>query len=289
MLKNKRLLVKWAIIGIGLIGATYALSSVTGVTMIRDLGIAAGVLLTILPASMADLKVHKKRTSIDANIPFFLLEVTGAVNSGMNLLKSIEGASDRELGSLTEELKSLRAKISWGIPIDEAFESVVKSMGTLLSRRVFLLLLIAVKSGGKIQEMLEMVQKHVTELQNLEKDRKAAMRPYVFTIYIAFIVFLATSAILVNSFFTEIVVLQEDLKQKSEELDVNLGQFATVLGIDISAIKNILFHMSIIEALFAGIVAGKIGEGSFGAGIKHVVILIIITMVVFIGVVNVIE
>jgi flagellar protein FlaJ len=55
----------------------------------------------------------------------------------------------------------------------------------------------------------------------------------------------------------------------------------------VSAIKNILFHMSIVEAIFAGIVAGKIGEGSFGAGIKHVVILIIITMVVFLGVVNI--
>jgi len=82
--------------------------------------------------------------------------------------------------------------------------------------------------------------------------------------------------------------LQTDLERKSEELDVNLGQFASVLGIDIDAIKTILFHMSIVEALFAGIVAGKIGEGSFGAGIKHVVILIIITMVVFLGVVNVI-
>jgi flagellar protein FlaJ len=287
MLKNKRLLIKSALLGMGLIGLTFAISSLTGIGMIRDLGIAAGVLLTILPISMEDLKIHKKRTSIDLNIPFFLLEVTGAVHSGMSLLKAIEGAADRDLGFLTHELKNIRGKISWGIPIDETFESAVKSMGTLLSRRVFLLLLIAVKSGGKIHAMLEMVQKHVTELQNLEKDRKASMRPYVFTIYIAFIVFLATTTILVNSFFTEIANLQVDLQKKSDELDVDLGRFATVLGIDISGIKNVLFHMSIVEALFAGVVAGKIGEGSFGAGIKHVVILIIITMVVFLGVVNV--
>ena len=287
MLQNKRLLLKSALMGMGVIGLAFALGTVTGITMIRDLGIAGGVLLMIVPASMADLKEHKRRSSIDAHVPFFLLEVTGAVNSGMSLLRAVEGAADRDLGSLTQELKNLRAKISWGIGIQETFESVAKSMGTLLSRRVFLLILVAVKSGGKIQEMLEMVQKHVTELQNLEKDRKTAMRPYVFTIYIAFIVFLATTTILVNSFFTEIATLQTDLERKSEELDVNLGQFATVLGIDISAIKNILFHMSIVEALFAGIVSGKIGEGSFGAGIKHVVILIIITMVVFLGVVSV--
>lgn len=287
MLKNKRLLFKSALMGMGLIGLAFAIGTVTGITMIRDLGIAAGVLLMILPASMEDLKEHKRRSSIDSNVPFFLLEITGAVHSGMSLLKAIEGAADRELGFLSQELKNLRAKISWGVGIDETFESVVKSMGTLLSRRVFLLLLIAIKSGGKIQDMLEMVQKHVSELQNLDKDRKASMRPYVFTIYIAFIVFLATTTILVNSFFAEIASLQDDLKEQAENMGANLGRFAMVLGIDVSAIKNILFHMSIVEAIFAGIVAGKIGEGSFGAGIKHVVILIIITMVVFLGVVNI--
>lgn len=274
--------------GMGIIGVSFALWNVTGIDMIRDLGIAAGVLLTVIPVSLVDLREHQKRTSIDANIPFFLLEINGAVHSGMSLLKSIEGAADRDLGHLTGELKSLRAKVSWGVPIDETFMSVVKSMGTLLSRRVFLLLLIAIKSGGKIQDMLEMVQKHVTELQNLEKERKASMRPYVFTIYIAFIVFLATTAMLVNSFFTEIASLQVELEQKAEELDVNIGQLGMVMGMDVNAIKNILFHMSIIEALFAGIVAGKVGEGSFGAGIKHVVILIVITVIVFVGVVNIV-
>jgi flagellar protein FlaJ len=288
MLKNKRLLIKPGLIGAGLIALTYVLSTITGVTMIRDLGIAAGIMTMVIPASMVDLKEHKRRNSIDSNIPFFLLELTGAVNSGMTLLKAIEGSADRDLGFLSRELKNLRAKIGWGIGIDETFESIVKSMGTLLSRRVFLLLLVAIKSGGKIQSMLEMVQKHVTELQNLEKDRKASMRPYVFTIYIAFMVFLATTTILVNSFFAEVATLQDELQQKSEEMDVNIGQFASVLGINIDAIKNILFHMSIVEALFAGLVAGKIGEGNFGAGIKHVVILIVITMVVFIGVVNVV-
>jgi len=288
MLKNKRLLIKPGLIGAGLIALTYVLSTITGVTMIRDLGIAAGIMTMVIPASMADLKEHKRRNSIDSNIPFFLLEITGAVNSGMTLLKAIEGSADRDLGFLSRELKNLRAKIGWGIGIDETFDSIVKSMGTLLSRRVFLLLLVAIKSGGKIQSMLEMVQKHVMELQNLEKDRKASMRPYVFTIYIAFMVFLATTTILVNSFFAEVATLQDELQQKSEELDINIGQFASVLGINIDAIKNILFHMSIVEALFAGLVAGKIGEGNFGAGIKHVVILIVITMVVFIGVVNVV-
>jgi flagellar protein FlaJ len=42
-----------------------------------------------------------------------------------------------------------------------------------------------------------------------------------------------------------------------------------------------MFHMSIVESIFGGLIAGKIGEGSYVAGIKHVVILIVISVAVF--------
>jgi len=41
-----------------------------------------------------------------------------------------------------------------------------------------------------------MIQQHVTDLQNLEKDRKASLAPYTYTIYISFAVFLGISVIL---------------------------------------------------------------------------------------------
>ena len=54
-----------------------------------------------------------------------------------------------------------------------------------------------------------MIQKHVSEMQNLEKSRKSALQPYTYTIYISFGVFLAVSVLLTSSFFTEIEKVQE--------------------------------------------------------------------------------
>jgi len=42
-----------------------------------------------------------------------------------------------------------------------------------------------------------------------------------------------------------------------------------------------MFHLSLIEGFFAGLIAGKMGEGSMGAGLKHSLILIVIGFLAF--------
>jgi flagellar protein FlaJ len=40
--------------------------------------------------------------------------------------------------------------------------------------------------------------------------------------------------------------------------------------------RALFFHMSVIQALFGGLVTGKMGEGTVGAGLKHSVVLLAI-------------
>jgi flagellar protein FlaJ len=39
--------------------------------------------------------------------------------------------------------------------------------------------------------------------------------------------------------------------------------------------------MSIIEAVFGGLVAGKIGAGTYVAGVKHIIVMIVMAIVAF--------
>ncbi len=57
--------------------------------------------------------------------------------------------------------------------------------------------------------------------------------------------------------------------------------FAALSGVKINELDSILFNMAIIESVFGGIAAGKIGTGSYVAGIKHVVLMIIIAVIAF--------
>jgi len=136
----------------------------------------------------------------------------------------------------------------------------------------------AIKIGGDISENLEMIQKHVSEMQNIEKSRKSALAPYTYTIYISFFVFLAVSVLLTTSFFTEITKVQETLLAGGGGKGT---MFSSLADMDVSSMKSSLFNMGIIEALFGGLAAGKIGAGSYVAGTKHVVIMVIATIIAF--------
>jgi len=247
----------------------------------RNIGIIFGILVGVVPVAMLHLKETQRRDSIDRNLPIFLLALVSAVQSGANLIKAIELTANRNMGALTPLLKNLRANLSWGIPIDEAFENFAHGTGTRMSRRVVVLLEMAMKTGGDMRNNLEMIQKHVTELQNLEKDRKSSLSPYTYTIYIAFVVFLAISVLLASQFFSEIEVVQ-DLLRNSPAAGTGQGAvFGALENVDMGQITSLLFNMSIIEAVFGGLAAGKIGTGSYISGIKHIVIMIIIAVIAF--------
>ncbi|NNL59037.1 MAG: type II secretion system F family protein, partial [Nitrosopumilus sp.] len=232
----------------------------------------------IIPLTIHQLKEVQRRDSIDRNLPVFLLALLSSVQSGANLIKAIEQAGERNLGALTPELKNLRANISWGTPIEDAFENFAERTGTRVARRVTVLLEMAMKIGGDVSENLEMIQKHVSDMQNIEKSRKSALQPYTYTIYISFAVFLAVAVLLTTSFFTEIEKVQEGLLASGSGTQ---GLFGSLASMEIEKLESALFNMAIIEAVFGGLAAGKIGSGSYVAGTKHVVVMIVISVIAF--------
>ncbi len=259
---------------------SFYLSGFSETTGTRDVGIIFAILIGIVPLTLLQLKEIKRRDSLDRNLPLFLLALVSAVQSGAHLIRAIEQTADRNMGSLTPELKNLRANITWGIPIEDAFENFAERTGTRMARRVVVLLEMAIKIGGDITSNLEMIQKYVTELQNLEKERKSSLQPYTYTIYISFVVFIGIAVILSTQFFSEIQVVQ-DLLIDTPTTGGTGGVFSALKDMDLKQLDSILFNMAIIEAVFGGLAAGKIGSGSYVAGIKHIVIMVIIAIIAF--------
>ncbi len=266
------------IASISVLSMSFYFSEYSDSTTIRDVGLIFGILVGIVPLTIHQLKEVQRRDNIDRNMPMFLLALLSSVQSGANLIKAIEQAAERNLGALTPELKNLRANISWGTPIDEAFENFAERTGTRVSRRVTVLLEMAMKIGGDVSENLEMIQKHVSEMQNIEKGRKSALQPYTYTIYISFGVFLAVAVLLTTSFFSEMEKVQEGLLASGSGTD---GLFGSMANMEIDKMESALFNMAIIEAVFGGLAAGKIGAGSYVAGTKHVVAMIVIAVIAF--------
>lgn len=245
----------------------------------RDVGIIFGILAGVIPLTLLQLKEVQRRESIDRHLPLFLLSLVSSIQSGSNLIQAIQMVPERNMGNLSPLLKNMKANISWGMPISEAFDNFAKRAGTRMAKRVIVLLEIAYKNGGNISENLETIQKHVTELRNLEKERKSALQPYTYTIYIAYAVFIAISVILSSQFFTQI----DSVKQLLITTDIpkSSNVFSALAGVEIKELDAILFNMAVIESVFGGLAAGKIGTGSYVSGIKHIIIMIVIAVIAF--------
>jgi len=277
--KKLRILLSTGIVGIIMIAASFYYPPIAEDQSVQTTGIVFGALFAIVPITLLHLKESQRKDNIDKNLPLFLLALSSAVQSGANLIRAIETTADRNMGPLTPELKNLRANISWGMPIEDAFENFAERTGTKMSRRVSTLLEMSLKIGGDIRANLEMIQQHVTDLQNLEKDRKASLAPYTYTIYISFAVFLGISVILSSQFFSEFLVIQKMLIDSPGITDG--GMFSSIINMDIEALNTILFNMSLIEAVFGGLAAGKIGSGNYVSGMKHIIVMIVMAVAAF--------
>jgi len=281
ILENKLLrLLAFSVIGaVSVILVTQQIGSMSESSSIAEIGLIFGVITGIVPLTLYQLKEVQRKDSIDKHMPVFLLALLSSVQSGSNLIKAIEQTANRNLGALTKPLKNLKANLSWGMPMDEAFVHFADSTSTTIARRVTVLLEMALKIGGDVSENLEMIQKHVTEMQNIEKSRKSQLAPYTYTIYISYAVFLAVAVLLVTSFFAEIEKVQVSIIESGGATEG--GLFGSLATMDIGAMESALFNMAIIEAIFGGLAAGKIGAGSYVAGIKHVVAMIVIAVIAF--------
>jgi len=279
--KKKRQTTLSGFAGIVIIIISIQAANILNEQTIANFGVIAGAMALIVPFGLDQMKKKRDNDSIDDNLPMFVLSLISSIESGNSILHAVEEAAGREMGSLTPHLKNLRANISWGMPHKLSFEFFTLRLGTPLSKRVGTLLAIALDMGGDVVSTLELVQKHVTEMQHLEKQRKSELAPYVYTIYIAFVVFLIINALLVVSFFAEMGNIQQVMIEKTEGKDIDLGMFQTILTVDVKGLTDLMFNMAIIEAIFGGMAAGKISEGSFTSGIKHMIVMLIASVVLY--------
>jgi flagellar protein FlaJ len=239
-----------------------------------DSFLVLAIMVGLFPPAAVNVIDANWRASVDKNIPKFLNEVAEAGRSGLTLTRAIEVSAERKYGPLSKELERVKTQLSWGISLEEALKSFGERVDTTLGRRTADLIIEVSRAGGNVQEILESISKHISDLYMLERERMSSIRPYIAIIYVAVVIFLATDMLLMKTFFSQIASLQ------SAQEGVAGGPLLNIT-LDVGTLNMILFHTAIIQGFFGGLVAGKMGEGAIGNGLKHSLILIAITFLAF--------
>ncbi len=225
---------------------------------IFDEYIVLAIIIALFPAAVLDYIDYRWRRSIDEHMPDLLRAIVQAEKTGITLTHAVEEAAKRRYGPLTPELRRMVAHMSWGKSFEDVFQSFSQRVSTSLTKRSVPLVVEASRAGGHVEKVFEPMGKFVQSTLNAEKERQAQMRPYIAIVYVSFFVFLFTVIMLFRTFFvqmTDLAALNSTLLSNTEA-------------------RQLFFHMSIAQALFSGLVAGKMGEGTVSAGLKHSVILL---------------
>jgi flagellar protein FlaJ len=234
-------------------------SSLQGIV---DLPVAIAITLFVAtaPAAIVNSKLSKKKESIERGINSFLRDLTEVRKTGLSPEKCIESLSKRDYGEFSKELRKISSEISWGVPVRKVIMDFVKRMRSWMAQIVMFLLVETIDVGGGTIAMIESLARFNNLTQEVEKEKKMAVRPYILMPYFAAILLVATTTMMIG-FTSGTLGVAETGQQK------DLGPMVTTF------VTSAIFHSYLI-----GIVAGKISEESVAAGFKHASILVIIAV-----------
>lgn len=229
------------------------------------------LIVAMSPVAILNYVEYRWRKMVDERLPDLFRTIVQSQETGMTLPQALENAAKRNYGPLTPELRKMTSQISWGMTLEEALLALGRRVNTVLVQRTVPLIIEASRSGGHVEKVFDPMGKFVQSTLLLDKERKNQTRPYVAIIYVAFFVFVFTVVLLFQSFFVSIEGLPL----------LGAGTMSA------EQMRRIFFHMTTIQALFGGLVAGKMGEGTINAGLKHSLVMMLcgyVALKIFLGV-----
>lgn len=230
-----------------------------------DLPIAVSITLivSVVPPAIVYQKIASKKSSMERGISNFLRDLTETRKTGLSPEACISNLAKRDYGAFSKELKKMSSDIGWGIPMRNVIMDFVKKTKSWMSQIVMFLLLEAVDVGGGTISMIESLARFNNMTQEIEKEKKMSVRPYMIMPYFAAILLVATT--LMTLLFTTNTIA--------------MGGTAAATSAD-TEFLTLIFTVSVITHCYLiGLVCGKISEESLAAGFKHSALLVLIAIV----------
>jgi flagellar protein FlaJ len=227
------------------------------------------ILIATFPSAILEYQNQKWVDAIEDQMPTLVKGVSESQETGLTITKALEKVVEDKMidHPLSDEVSKITVNMSWGMSFEGALTKFKERIGSSGVSRFCALVLEASRSGGQIRKVFSATSGFMEEMRQMDDDSSSQMRPYIIIIYAAFLVFLFTAVILVQSFFTPLQGSQQILSQAP------IGTTAQF--------KDFFYKNMLISALTGGLMAGKIGERRVAAGLKHSMILSVMGYAIF--------
>lgn len=232
----------------------------------------AAILLIFLPVGYVKYKQYQKRQKMEEEFPEFLRDIIEGTRAGMSLPQAIRNTESSSYGALDEKIEKMGAQIEWGVPFEEVLQEFGNDTKSPTIQRAVDTIIQAYQSGGNIQDVLESVGDNIRSIKQLKEKRQSQLYGEMVTGYIVYFIFIGILVALTT-------YLLPNLAEASSSLGGSLQIFGTggsggnSLQENIDIYKQWFTRLVYVQAIFSGLIIGKLAEGELKAGFKHVAIL----------------
>ena len=227
--------------------------------------VAIALVITSAPPAIIQIRLSSEKASTEKGVTLFLQDLTETRKTGLAPEKCIETLSNREYGCFSKHLRKITAELSWGIPLRKVFMDFVKRTKSWTTQIVMFLLVETIDVGGGTIAMIESLARFCTTTQQVEREKKMSVKPYIMMPYFAALMLVATTIMMLT--FT------------SKTVSMATGEAEAAASPELASLMIIFTTSVIIHSYLIGLVGGKISEESVAAGFKHSALLTILAIV----------
>ena len=232
-----------------------------------------GGLIGVVPTAFLVYNRYRLRKELETQFLIFIRDLTDSINTGMTLPLALENCSKRDYMALSPYVNDMTSQVNWGIPFEKALKSFSRKTNLIIIKRAVTTIIETYKVGGKISDTLTAVGKSLLTIDKIKTERTASVHGQIVTSYLIYFVFIFILIVLQVFLIPALIPTAQAVP--------GVSFMPSAVPAPTQLYTQSFVNFIIIQGFFAGLVTGKMAEGSIVAGLKHSILLITIGYTIF--------
>jgi flagellar protein FlaJ len=226
-------------------------------------------LIAITPYSIDRYLQRREKKKKEEDYSLFLFKMSELMRAGIDPIKSVIELSKTDLGSINKHIILSASSMMLGNSFEEGMKKVTISINSAAIKSELIskyndLVIQASYTGGSVANLILKASEDMRSMIMIEREMEGNLKQYVLIFYFAQVILIVLVFILSTQLFPSL-------------LDSGMKAIFGGGGIANINYKQGFFHLLIINAIIGGVIIGKVTEGSAKDGLKHCVILTIVS------------
>lgn len=210
---------------------------------------------------------YKFSLDAEAASAIILRDIAEARKAGLGPEKCVIKATKRkDFGLFNRVANGISNKLEWGMTLEDIFQFIKKETTDFQILINFRVLFEIISSGGGNVNTLDTLAGISEKIRNIEKSKREMLKPYVLVGFMLIGITGFTTLLVIDSLTSLGTNLETDAPKKSA-LQLEANARFELLGIAI-----------LVQSWLSGLFLGKITTGSYSAGFRYSIILVIISI-----------